>query len=220
MKNCEQIIKNISRHIKLNTNEIDFFTSLLQYKKLKRKEFLLRPDEICRHETFVTKGCLRTYHTDENGFEHILEFSIEDWWAEDLYSFLTNKPAKLCIDALEDTEVLRIEKTNLEKLYEKVPKFERFFRLSFQNAYIAQQERITFNLFSTAEGRYISFKNKYPLLRTKVSTKANCFIPWHYSGIFKYTSQKTCREVVFLIYIKFQQKASLLLCSLYFFKII
>jgi CRP-like cAMP-binding protein len=162
MKNDEQIIKSISRHITLNTSEIDYFTSLITYKKLKRKEFLLRPGEICRHETFVTKGCLRTYYTDETGLEHLLGFSIEDWWAEDLYSFLTNKPAKLCIDALEETEILQIEKTDLEKLYEKWPKFERFFRLSFQNAYIAQQERITFNLSSTAEERYRSFKTKYP----------------------------------------------------------
>jgi CRP-like cAMP-binding protein len=162
MNNYEQIIKNISRHIILSADEIDYFISLLQYKELKRKEFLLRPGEICRHETFVTKGCLRTYYIDENSFEHLLEFSIEDWWAEDLYSFFTGKPAKLCIDALEDTEGLQIEKTNLEKLYKQVPKFEKFFRLSFQNAYITQQERITFNLSSTAEERYTSFKNKYP----------------------------------------------------------
>lgn len=160
--NYELIIKNISKYITLTEKETQIFTSLLKYKAIKRKEFLLREDEVCRYETFVTKGCLRTYYVDQNGMEHVLGFSIEDWWAEDLYSFLTNKPARLCIDALEDTEVLQIEKTNLEKLYEEVPKFERFFRLSFQNAYIAQQERITFNLSSTAEERYHSFKNKYP----------------------------------------------------------
>jgi CRP-like cAMP-binding protein len=160
--NYQPIIKNISKHIILTTKEIEYFTSLLQYKTIKRKEFILRPGEICRHEAFVTKGCLRTYHTDENGIEHILGFSIEDWWAEDLYSFHTNKPARLFIEATEYSEVLQIEKTNLEKLYEEVPKFERFFRLSFQNAYIAQQERLTLNLSSTAAERYDLFKKKYP----------------------------------------------------------
>ncbi len=169
--NYESIIKNISKYITLTEKETEIFTSLLKYKAIKRKGFLLREDEVCRHETFVTKGCLRTYYVDQNGLEHVLGFSIEDWWAEDLYSFLTNKPARLCIDALEDTEVLQIEKLNLEKLYEEVPKFERFFRLSFQNAYIAQQERITFNLSSTAEERYLSFKNKYPYCEQRFPQK-------------------------------------------------
>jgi len=169
--NYESIIKNISKYITLTEKETEIFTSLLKYKAIKRKEFLLREDEVCRHETFVTQGCLRTYYVDQNGMEHVLGFSIEDWWAEDLYSFLTNKPARLCIEALEDTEVLQIEKINLEKLYEEVPKFERFFRLSFQNAYIAQQERITFNLSSTAEERYLSFKNKYPYCEQRFPQK-------------------------------------------------
>lgn len=171
MKNFEQVIKNISRHILLDADEIACFTSLLQYRKLKRKELLLRPHEICRYESFVTNGCLRTYHTTENGYEHVLEFAIEDWWAEDLYSFLSNKPAKLCIEALEETEILQIEKTDLEKLYRQVPKFERFFRLSFQNAYIAQQERIAFNLSATAEERYIAFRNKYPYCEQRFPQK-------------------------------------------------
>lgn len=162
MINPDLLLKNVSKHIELSAEESEYFISLLNYKKLKRKEFLLHSGEICRHESFVVKGCLRTYHVDEDGLEHILAFSIEDWWAEDLYSFLTQTPAQLCIDALEESEILQIEKQKLEKLYTEIPQFERFFRLSFQNAYIAQQTRIVFNLASTAESRYTAFRKKYP----------------------------------------------------------
>jgi hypothetical protein len=54
------------------------------------------------------------------------------------------------IDALEDTDILQISKANLDKLYERVPKFERIFRLILQNAFIAQQQRINQNLSFTA----------------------------------------------------------------------
>ncbi len=165
------ILKNISRHIDLDKTEVDFFISLLQPRAIKRKQFLLREGEVCKYETFVTKGCLRTYHTDSNGFDHIVMFAVEDWWTGDFYSFLTQTPATFNIDALVDTEVLQVDKAKLEKLYACVPKFERFFRIMFQNAFVAQQQRIMQNLSFTAEQRYLQFKKKYPLLEQRIPQK-------------------------------------------------
>jgi CRP-like cAMP-binding protein len=165
------ILQNISRHIQLDTTETDFFISLLQSKKLKRKELLLKPGDICKTENFIVKGCLRTYTIDDNGFEHILMFGIEDWWVGDLFSFLTQSTATYFIDALEDSEILQISKPNLDKLYERVPKFERFFRLILQNAFIAQQQRINQNLSFTAEQRYLDFITKHPNLEQRLTQK-------------------------------------------------
>lgn len=165
------ILKNISRHIQLDKNETSFFVSLVQAKKLKRKEFLLKQGDICKTENFIVKGCLRAYTIDENGFEHIVMFGVEDWWVGDLYSFLTQSPANYFIDAIEDTEILQISKSNLDKLYERVPKFERFFRLILQNAFIAQQMRINQSLALTAEQRYLEFVKKYPHLEQRLSQK-------------------------------------------------
>ena len=167
----ELILKNISRHIQLNEKEVEYFTSLLTERKIKRKEFLLKEGEINTHESFITKGCLRNYTIDEKGVEHIIVFSIEDWWTSDLYSFLTQTPATFNIDALEDTEVLQISKINLEKLFENVPSFERFFRIMFQKAFIAQQKRISDNLSLSAEERYDFFVAKYPQIEQRVPQK-------------------------------------------------
>jgi CRP-like cAMP-binding protein len=98
-------------------------------------------------------------------------FGIEDWWVSDLFSLLTNSPTTYYIDALEDTELLQISKSNLDKLYERVPKFERFFRIILQNAYVAQQQRINQNLSFTAEQRYINFSEKYPAFERRISQK-------------------------------------------------
>lgn len=169
--NTDLILQNISRHIQLDQAETDFFVSLLQTKKLKRKEFLLMQGDICMTENFIVSGCLRTYTIDDNGFEHILMFGVEDWWVGDLYSFLTQSPATFFIDALEDTEILQISKVNLDQLYARVPKFERFFRLIIQNAFIAQQQRINQNLSFSAEQRYLDFILKYPQLEQRLSQK-------------------------------------------------
>lgn len=169
--NTELIIQNISRHIRLDSTETDFFLSLLQSKNIKKKNFLLREGNICKTENFIVKGCLRTYSIDEEGTEHIVMFGIEDWWVGDLYSFLTNMPSRFFIDALEDTEVLQISKPDLETLYERIPKFERFFRLIIQNAFIAQQNRIHQNLAYTAEQRYLDFVQRYPHFEQRIPQK-------------------------------------------------
>jgi CRP-like cAMP-binding protein len=98
-------------------------------------------------------------------------FAIEDWWTGDLYSFPTQTPSTYFIDALEDTEVLQLSKTNLEKLYGQEPKFERFYRIIFQNALIAQHERISQNLSFSAEQRYLHFIKKYPEVEQRISQK-------------------------------------------------
>jgi len=165
------LLSNISRHISLNPEEIAFFTSLLKARSVNKGEFLLREGNICKYESFVVRGCLKTYYLDENGFEHIIDFSIEEWWADDLYSLLTQTPSKSNIKAIEDTEIVQISKPDLELLYQKIPKFERFFRILFQNAYITQREQINQALSASAEERYILFMKQKPYAEKRFSQK-------------------------------------------------
>ncbi len=132
---------------------------------------MLREGEICRYDSFVTKGCLISYYQGEDGAEHIIDFLIEEWWANDLYSLLTQTGSQSYIKAIENTEVLQISKDNLELLYKKVPKFERFFRILFQNAYIAQREQINSTISLEAEERYRQFLQKKPYAEKRFAQK-------------------------------------------------
>jgi len=169
--NFDLLISNISRHLSLTGEEIEFFTSLLRSRSLANGEFLLREGDVCKYESFVVKGCLKTYYLDEMGIEHIIDFSIEEWWADDLYSLLTQTPSRSNIKAIEDTDVLQIGKTDLELLYQKIPKFERFFRILFQNAYITQREQINLALSASARERYLLFVKKKPYAEKRFSQK-------------------------------------------------
>src|SRR5690348_9383390 len=100
------LLASISKHLSLTPEETQFFTSLLRSKHIAKNQFLLREGDICKYQSFVTKGCLKTYYLDETGIEHIIDFSIEEWWADDLYSLLTQKPSSYNIKAIEDTDIL------------------------------------------------------------------------------------------------------------------
>ena len=162
------LLENISRHIQLTDDEVEYFKSILHHRTLRKRQYLLQAGDVCRFENFVNKGCLRAYTVDDKGEEHIAMFGIEGWWISDLYSFHTGAPAKQHIDALEDSEVFSIEKNDLEKLYLRVPRFDRFFRVLLQNAFVANQNRILASISQTAEEQYLAFVKKYPSLEQRV----------------------------------------------------
>jgi CRP-like cAMP-binding protein len=167
----EAILKNISRHITLNEEEQEYFKSILHYKKLERGKILLMHGDIARDQYFVINGCLRTYSMDQNGKEHILAFSPTDWWVSDLYSYLTETPAEYIIDTLMPTEIFAISKKDMEEVYSRIPKFERFFRILFQNAIVNQMSRIRQVISVPAEERYKVFIKQYPGIYEQIPLK-------------------------------------------------
>jgi CRP-like cAMP-binding protein len=158
------IIENITRHVQLPVGGQQYFLSLLKAKTVKRKQLILKEGQVCRHSAFVIRGCLRGFTTDQNGFEHVLNFAPVGWWIADMYSLLTQKPGILNIEALEETEVLLLLKTDQEKLYHDWPQFERFFRIITENSLVSFQQRLIDNLSLTAEERYHNFCSRYPTL--------------------------------------------------------
>ncbi len=162
------IQKHLEKYIHLTPEEFKHFISLARLRKLRKRQYLLQAGDVCRYESFVLKGCLRAYTVDDKGQEHIVQFAIEDWWIADLNSFFTQTPATYNIDALEDCELLQLDKPSHETLYKDLPQFERFFRIMIQNAFIALQQRVISGMSITAEKRYLQFVDKYPQLEQRL----------------------------------------------------
>ena len=169
--NEELILKNISKHITLDEKEKQFFISLLHYRKLKKGEILLNFGEVSKYNYFIISGCLRNYSIDEYGGEHIISFAPADWWTSDLYSYLTETPSELIIDALLPTEIFEIRKEDMENIFTSIPKFERFFRILFQNSIVNHLLRIKEVMSIPAEERYLQFIKRYPNIYKEIPLK-------------------------------------------------
>jgi CRP-like cAMP-binding protein len=158
------LLSSIAKHVTLEKAEEDYLVSLLHYKKAKRKQFVLEEGDVSSKIIFVTSGCLRSYAVDKNGTEHVLQFAPAGWWIVDMRSYITGEPARLSIDAIEDTEYLFFHKADFEELNLKVPKFERFNRILGQNAIATYQHRQIDNAIFAAMERYANFCQLYPSL--------------------------------------------------------
>ncbi|SHN30021.1 Crp/Fnr family transcriptional regulator [Chitinophaga sp. CF418] len=158
----------VARYIQLTPEELEIFHSLLQFRKVKKKSFLLKEGEICDYEAYILKGCVRTFYVDKQGVETNLTFAVEDWWVADISSFSEQQPSRQNIETLEDCELLTISYEDKNTLYQKVPKFEKLFRMLLQRTAGVMQQRIYASISQTAEERYLAFIEKYPAIVQRI----------------------------------------------------
>jgi CRP-like cAMP-binding protein len=158
----ELLYKKITEKIPLSEEEFEVCKALFTPRKVRKKQFLLQEGDVSKYQIFVNKGLLRSYTIDDKGAEHILQFALEGWWTADLYSFFTEEPSLFNIEALEDSELLLINRPSWETLLEKLPVLERYFRILIQNSLIATQRRLMESLSETAEKKYLKFMQLYP----------------------------------------------------------
>jgi CRP-like cAMP-binding protein len=160
---------NIDKRLKVTEEEWQGLLSIMKPKTLKKRELLLKAGEVCEFNSFILKGCMRTFFTDEKGHEHIFQLGFEDWWSSDLMSYVTGEPAHYSIEALEETELMQMHRDDYESLFLKFPRYERFFRILMQNAYVAAQRRMIDTMSYSAERRYLELVKKYPNMEMRVA---------------------------------------------------
>lgn len=165
------ILNNFAMHIALAPDEQEQALSFFQLKEVKKRTWLLQAGETDRYIYFVKRGCLRMFYADRSGEDHIIGFYPENWWVCDIVSFFNGKPSANTIQALEASELYYISLPQLEKLFQTIPKFERFFRVLSQNGFELYERRITSQLYKTAEERYLEFRKRYPGLEQRIAQK-------------------------------------------------
>lgn len=157
-----QLAAHIRRFIDITDEEAIQIYFFFEELKVKKKENLLHNEEVCKYNYFVLKGCLRLFFTDEKGVEQTTQFAIENWWLSDYMSFQNQLSADFNIQAVEHTELLRISYMDQEKLFQEVPKMERYFRLVYQKAAAAAQLRSKYQHTYSKEEQFLNFSKRFP----------------------------------------------------------
>jgi CRP-like cAMP-binding protein len=164
------LLHNFSKKdIYLTGEELQLIQPLFRYRRFRKNQYILQEGDISRYESYVISGLTKSYFTDNKGQAHVLYFGPEDFWVGNLYSHYAEKPSFYNIDCLENTEVLQINKLEIERLCVQVPKMNIFFRLLYRNSIIAHEYRTASALSKSAYDRYYEFIQKYPNLEQRLS---------------------------------------------------
>jgi len=157
--------KFISRFVDLSDNELEEITNKFKSKLIKKNDFLFKQGDTCKDFVFVQKGCLRLYYLKE-GVEVSVWFAFQPSSAIEIYSFIRETPSDYSLQAIEDSEVLYLPKTELNKLYQHQPKMQEMMRNFWEAVLLDLISRFTALEKDSAEKRYLDLLNKPGYLQT------------------------------------------------------
>ena len=145
---------HLEKFIPINDEDFDAIAAYFKIRKVRKKENLLLEGAICKSHFFVLEGCLRKFFINDKGIEQTTEFAIENWWITDNIAYEHRLATSFYIQAVENSEILILDREDQELLLEKFPKMERYFRFIYQRAYAASQMRIKYLYDFTKEEFY------------------------------------------------------------------
>ncbi|HJR99907.1 MAG TPA: Crp/Fnr family transcriptional regulator [Flavobacterium sp.] len=140
----ENLKLHLDKFIQISDEEFLEIAPFFKTINLRKKENILIEGAICKSHYFVVKGCLRKFFINEKGVEQTTEFAIENWWITDNIAYENGLATSFYIQAVENSEIIFINREAQEKLLEQFPKMERYFRFIYQRAYAASQMRIKY----------------------------------------------------------------------------
>jgi CRP-like cAMP-binding protein len=157
--------KFITKYVNLSDVELEDITGKFKSKAVKKNNYLLREGDTCKDLVFVQKGCLRLYYLKDD-IEVSVWFAFQQSSAIEIYSFISENPSNYFLQAIEDSEVLYLSKTELNKLYQSQPKMQEMMRNFWEDVILNLVNRFTALQTDSAEKRYLDLLNKPAYLET------------------------------------------------------
>ena len=165
----------IDKYISVNLIEWKLVESKLTIEHFKKGETILHIGNICNKLYFINSGLARAFIISEDGKDYTWSIFFNDKNANmtnlfviDYDSFLNQSPSSLNIEAIEDTTVVSISYKDLDSIYQKLKKGERFGRLMSQEAYSYLHKQTINRQIKTADERFEEFMQNTPHLLDKV----------------------------------------------------
>lgn len=164
----QPLVENIREIVNISDTDLESTLAVFRPRVLSKKEFLLQKGDTSNYMRFITNGCLRVYYLDDKAQEYIVQFGVKGWWVNDLYSYLSRQPANYFIQAIQPSTVLQIHRDSLNQLFENIHAIDQFFRIKFEKAYVALQERNLHGMSLPAKERYERFRQQYKDIEQRV----------------------------------------------------
>jgi signal-transduction protein with cAMP-binding, CBS, and nucleotidyltransferase domain len=143
----------------------DFGMSAQAWKQrvYKKGEFYNMRQNVCSELSFILNGAFRSYTIDERtGDEKNVFLYTANGFVVTFKSFINQVPCDYYTQALEDSLVLAIHLTDLQRLYAQSHAWEKFGRLLAQEAFNVTMTRIEGFIFKSPEERYLDLVRDHP----------------------------------------------------------
>jgi len=166
-----QLIQHIRSRVPVCEDDIRLIISQFIPRTVRKNDHVFIAGERAPFSAYVIKGCFRYYTVNDNLDEFTNHFAFEDWWIGDIQSLFANEPAALSLQALEDSQIVTLDKKGYDFLFAHSPAYHELFRINRNKGFQKLNQLMMDRMSKTAEERYIDLLQQHPGLLQRVSLK-------------------------------------------------
>ncbi len=144
-----------------------------EFLEIKKKNFFLEQEKLCKYVGIVLKGNFRTY-VIVDGTERTISIDGESFdfpFITDYIAFLNKMNSRCNIQALTDSEVIILNYEQVIDFFELNINTQRFGRQLAENMLKENQQIMHSLYFLSPEERYVEFEKRYSNYLQKISLK-------------------------------------------------
>lgn len=168
----QNLLSFAQNFLELTEDELLAFKEPFKVKKVPKGHFLLQDGQVSDKVFFIDEGILREYYYVEN--ENDIERTVTTWilpqnhFTYSLISYLTQSVTNRYIEAIENSRVLYIQKDELEKLCQRVPKIYQLINKVYEYYLLVFEMRLEMLRIVDAKQRYEYFLSIHPDISNRV----------------------------------------------------
>lgn len=156
----QPLLERLKKISHVSDQEFNEVIPLLKQKVVPKGTYILEEGEICHHLHYVHGGYVRVA-VREDIEEKTVHLARPGEFVGAFSSFISRKPSFELVQTITEAELWSIGYEDLQRLYDRYPRWERMGRLILEQHFVAKEERVISFIRSTAEERYQQLFNHH-----------------------------------------------------------
>lgn len=160
----EEFITFIRAIVGIHDSDLQLVLSKCVKRSVPRGQLILRKGQVASKYFFIVSGGIRFFY-DQNGQEMTTWISFKNEFFTEISSLNPQRPTRFNIETIEDSELVVIDKKDMDFLYAHISAWEVFGRKIWEETSVRMIDQIINFQTMTAEERYLSFMNNPEFLK-------------------------------------------------------
>lgn len=152
----KQLTDFIKAKVTLTAPDLEVVLSKFREKTVNKGQLVLKRGQVASQYFYIKSGGLRFYYGEFD--EQLTAWIVfEDEFFTEISSLSTQASTRFNIEAIEETQLIYIDKTDMDELYRTMPIWQEFGRLTWEAMAVRKIDKIISFQTLSAEERYLDF---------------------------------------------------------------
>jgi len=154
----------IHSRIAIKESDMEVIVSKFKEKTVKKGQLILKRGQVASQYFYIKSGGLRFFYGEFD--EQLTAWIVfQNEFFTEISSLSTQTPTRFNVEAIEETQLIYIEKSDMDKLYKQFPVWQEFGRITWEAMAVRKIDKIISFQTLSAEERYLDFMANSELVK-------------------------------------------------------